>query len=109
MSADKVFFDSKILHFFVDIRLHASYVSQNAVFVKVVFYLLKISGIIRYRGAQEEIAALAKVIVNGCRRYIDDGFLGCQRQSLFVLIKGCDLIVGKVLPDRPCDGTSDET
>ena len=109
MSADKVFFNSEILYFSVDTRLHAAYVSQNAVFVKVVFYLLKISGVIGYRGAQEDIAAVAEVIVNGCCRHVDNGFLGCQGKSLFVLIKGRDLIVGKVLPDRPCDRTSDET
>ena len=49
-----------------------------------------------------------KIAVDGGCRHINDGFLGSQRQSLFVLIEGDDLIVGEILPYCPGDGAADE-
>ena len=75
MAADEIWLDSKCFHLTVDICLNASYIGKNAAIVQISFDLLQVSRVIGNRRAQEYVAAMVEVIVNGSGGYVYNGFL----------------------------------
>ena len=75
MAADEIWLDSKCFHLPVDICLNASYIGKNAAIVQISFDLLQVSRVIGNRRAQEYVAAMVEVIVNGSGGYVYNGFL----------------------------------
>ena len=109
MAADEIFSKSHPFHFPVDARLYAAHICQDAVLAEKLGNLFQIGVVVGHRGAQENVAAAPEAVVNVCGRHVYDRLLGGQRQSLLVLVKSCDSVVGIVLADGFCDGAADES
>ena len=109
MTAYEVFPQSQTFNLLMHRSFYTPNVSENQSVMEIGRHHLQVFGIKCHRGTEENVVAVAEIVIDRRAGYMNDRFLCCKCQCFFIIIECNYLVIRIVTADGPGNGPADQS